>query len=119
MDTRVRRVIDQLSKDLTRDADLKTLAISVNLSSSRLRHLFKDETGLTPAQYLKRLRLERARELMDGSFLRLKEVLPQLGINDESHFVKDFKKKHGLPPIKYRHRGRNVRDSYSQNFCDD
>lgn len=118
MDIRVRRVIKELCKDLTRDADLKTLANSVNLSSSRLRHLFKDETGLTPAQYLKRLRLERARELMDDSFLRLKEVMPQVGISDESHFVKDFKKTHGLPPIKYRHRAARVRDSPSQNICD-
>lgn len=106
MDPRVRQVIDLLSEDLGRNIDIEALAKSVNLSSSRLRHLFKDETGLTPAQYLKRLRLERARELIDGSFLRLKEVMPQVGISDESHFVRDFKKKHGLPPIKYRHRHR-------------
>jgi len=111
MDYRVRRITKLLSDDLSRDVDLNALANSVNLSVSRLRHLFKDETGLTPAQYLKRLRLERARELMEESFLRLKEVMPQVGINDESHFVRDFKKKHGLPPIKYRHRGRRVRDS--------
>jgi AraC family transcriptional regulator of arabinose operon len=106
MDTRVRQAIDLLSEDLSLDVDIEALARSVNLSSSRLRHLFKDETGVTPAQYLKRLRLERARELIDGSFLRLKEVMPQVGISDESHFVRDFKKKHGLPPIKYRYRHR-------------
>jgi two-component system response regulator YesN len=111
MDIRVRQVITLLSQDLSRNVDIKALASSVDLSASRLRHLFKDETGLTPAQYLKRLRLERARELMEGSFLRVKEVMPQLGITDESHFVRDFKKTHGLPPIKYRHRTREVRDS--------
>jgi transcriptional regulator GlxA family with amidase domain len=82
MDIRVRRVINQLSKDLSSDANLEALANSVNLSSSRLRHLFKDETGLTPAQYLKRMRLERARELMEESFLRLKEGMPQVVISD-------------------------------------
>jgi two-component system response regulator YesN len=111
MDIRVRQVITLLSQDLSRNVDIKALASSVDLSASRLRHLFKDETGLTPAQYLKRLRLERARELMEGSFLRVKEVMPQLGITDESHFVTDFKKTYGLPPIKYRHRTRKVRDS--------
>ncbi|HEX5885249.1 MAG TPA: AraC family transcriptional regulator [Pyrinomonadaceae bacterium] len=111
MDIRVRQVITLLSQDLSRNVDIKALASSVDLSASRLRHLFKDETGLTPAQYLKRLRLERARELMEGSFLRVKEVMPQLGITDESHFVRDFKKTHGLPPIKYRHRTRKIRDS--------
>jgi AraC family transcriptional regulator, arabinose operon regulatory protein len=105
----VRQAIDLLSEDLTRDVVIEALARAVNLSPSRLRHLFKDGTGVTPAQYLKRLRFERARELLDGSFLRLKEVLPQVGISDESHFVRDFKKKHGMPPMKYRHRHRKRR----------
>lgn len=104
----MQQAIDLLSEDLSRNVDIEALAKSVDLSSSRLRHLFKDETGVTPAQYLKQLRLERARELIDGSFLRLKEVMPQVGISDESHFVRDFKKKHGLPPIKYRHRKRSA-----------
>lgn len=100
MDSRVRLAINLLSEDLSRDLDFKALAVYVNLSSSRLRHLFKEETGLTPAQYLKRLRLERARELLERSFLRLKEVMPQVGINDESHFVRDFKKVHGITPAR-------------------
>jgi len=102
MDPRVRQAIDLLSEDLSRPFNFNALAASVNLSPSRLRHLFKSEIGLTPAQYLKRLRIEGARKLLEGSFLRLKEVMPRVGVSDESHFVRDFKKAHGLPPIKYR-----------------
>lgn len=102
MDQRVRQAIDLLSEDLSRPFNFDALAASVNLSPSRLRHLFKSEIGLTPAQYLKRLRLEGARKLLEESFLRLKEVMPRVGVSDESHFVRDFKKAHGLPPIKYR-----------------
>jgi transcriptional regulator GlxA family with amidase domain len=108
MDLRVRQAIHLLSKDLSSDFDIKALAASVNLSPSRLRHLFKGETGLTPAQYLKTLRLERARELLEGSFLRLKDVMPQVGINDESHFVRDFRKAHGLSPRQYRQQTHKV-----------
>jgi transcriptional regulator GlxA family with amidase domain len=102
MDSRVQQAINLLSEDLGRPFDSQALAASVNLSPSRLRHLFKDETGMTPAQFLKRLRIEGARELLEGSFLRLKDVMPRVGVTDESHFVRDFKKTHGLPPIKYR-----------------
>ena len=115
MDSRVRQAINLLSEDLSRDFDSKALAASVNLSQSRLRHLFKDETGLTPAQYLKRLRLDHARELLDRSFLRLKEVMPLVGINDESHFVRDFKKAHGLPPRQYRQQARKSPHVYSHH----
>ena len=108
MDPRVLQAINLLSEDLSRNLDFIALAASVNLSPSRLRHLFKDETGLTPAQYLKYLRLERARELLEGSFLRLKEVMPLVGINNESHFVRDFKKAHGLPPRRYQQQSRQV-----------
>ena len=102
MDPRVQQAIDLLSEDLSRPFDACALAASVNLSPSRFRHLFKSEIGLTPAQYLKRLRIEGARKLLEGSFLRLKEVMPRVGVSDESHFIRDFKKTHGLPPIKYR-----------------
>lgn len=102
MDARLRQAIRLLSEDLSRPLDLEALARSLNLSPSRLRHLFKDETGLTPAQYLKRLRIERARELFEGTFLSLKEVMLQVGLGDESHFVRDFKKAHGMPPVSYR-----------------
>jgi len=43
MEPRVRQAIDLLPKDLSRDLDFKTLAASVNLSSSLLRQLFRDE----------------------------------------------------------------------------
>ena len=104
MDPRVLQAINLLSEDLSRPFSFEAVAASVNLSQSRLRHLFKDETGLTPAQYLKRLRIEGARKLLEGSFLRVKEVMTRVGVSDESHFVTDFKKAHGLPPIKYSHR---------------
>lgn len=102
MDLRLRQAISLLSEDPSRPLDLEALARSLNLSPSRLRHMFKDDTGLTPAQYLKRLRIERAKVLLERTFLSLKEVMLQVGVGDESHFVRDFKKAHGLPPIAYR-----------------
>jgi AraC-like DNA-binding protein len=102
MDPRLRQAIAMLAEDVSRPLDLEAISRSLNLSPSRLRHLFKDETGLPPAQYLKRLRIERARELFESTFLSLKEVMLRVGLSDESHFVRDFKKAHGMPPVRYR-----------------
>lgn len=75
---------------------------ALRLSPSRFRHLFKEETGLSPAQYIKRLRLGYARQLLEQSTLSVKEVMAAAGINDFSHFVRDFKTMHGLTPSKAR-----------------
>jgi transcriptional regulator GlxA family with amidase domain len=71
--------------------EIEDIANQVNLSASRFRHLFKQEMGISPNCFLRQLRLERAKHLVMGSFLTIKEIAAQVGINDISHFVKDYK----------------------------
>lgn len=70
---------------MNRKLFLDDLAESVNLSASRLRHLFKAEIGKTPTQYLRTRRMQEAKNL-----------------SDVSRFVRDFKMAFGSTPIKYR-----------------
>ncbi|SRR6266404_213600 len=102
MDRRVQAVINYMVEDLSRPLQLEELACLVNLSASRLQHLFKADTTMTPAQYFKFQRMRRAKELIETTFLSTKEIRMRLGINDESHFVRDFKKIFGLPPARYK-----------------
>ncbi len=82
------------------------MARGVNLSAARLRELFKQETGLSPIQYLRRLRAERAAYLLQTSFLSVKEVAFHTGSGDVSHFVRNFKKEYGVTPRKFRLRAQ-------------
>lgn len=54
--------------------------------------------------YLNELRLEKARELLEDErcFLQIKEIGHQVGLVNDSHFTRDFKKKYGLTPTEYR-----------------
>src|SRR5256885_15648099 len=88
--------------DVRGELSLKEFAQSVNLSVWRLCHIFKSEVGMPPIRYLRLLRMERAKELLESSFLSVKEIAHQVGLNDESHFVRDFKATYGFSPALYR-----------------
>lgn len=102
MDYRVQHVILLMSEDPSKGHSLSNLALAINISASRLRHLFKDEVGTTPKQYLKDLRLRVARELVETTALSMKQIMIRSGINDESHFLRDFKKTFGMTPVQCR-----------------
>ena len=88
--------------DVRGELTLTDCAHSVNLSVWRLSHIFKSDVGMPPIKYLKLLRMERAKGLLESSFLSVKEIAFQVGLNDESHFVRDFKSTYGYSPTTYR-----------------
>lgn len=85
---------------------LEEVARVVNLSQTRLRYLFKADTGATPAQYLKSLRMRKAKELLEETFLNVKQIMLRVGVKDQSHFVRDFRELYGHTPTEYRRRVR-------------
>jgi AraC-like DNA-binding protein len=93
-----------IDRNLHRKIDLGQIARSMNISASRLRHLIKDEAGISPLQYLKAQRIRRAIELLENSFLNIYQVMTSVGFKDLSHFTRVFKSIHGLPPAQYRKR---------------
>jgi transcriptional regulator GlxA family with amidase domain len=104
-------VISVLERSFEEHFSQLELAHRVNLSPSRLCHLFKIETGMAPLQYQKALKMEKARHLLETTFLSVKQIMKTVGIRDESHFVRDFKRHYGLSPLAYR--AKNQHDSKS------
>jgi AraC family transcriptional regulator, arabinose operon regulatory protein len=109
MDHRIRKMISMFSSDGRFDLSTNDTAAQVNLSVSRFRHLFKSETGMSPVQYVKTLKLKKAKELLETTPLSIKQIMAEVGIKDKSNFCRDFKKTYGLSPVKYR------RDSQSED----
>ena len=84
------------------EMDFVKIARCVNLSPSRLRHLFTIEAGISPNHYVRIVRLRRARTLMLQTFLSVKEVMSKSGFSDISHFVREYKKAFGETPSETR-----------------
>jgi two-component system response regulator YesN len=106
MDNRVRTVMAFMSNNLHRRLTSSQLAQTVRLSSTRLRHLFKDETGKSLTRYRRELQLQRAKYLLETTFLSVKEIAGMVGITTVSHFVRDFEKAYGATPARYAKRER-------------
>jgi AraC family transcriptional regulator, arabinose operon regulatory protein len=102
MDRRVEAARQLMEKNLKQSPTLSELASSVNLSASRLSHLFKTETGVSLGQYLRHARMESARHLLETSFLSVKQIMVCVGISDISHFARCFKDTYGVTPTEYR-----------------
>ena len=102
MDRRIELVISKIATETSSSWQVAELAELVNLSASRLRHLFKQETGTTPAHYLKELRLQKAELLLRTTFLSVKVIVSRVGLSSVGHFVRDFKRTYGASPTAYR-----------------
>lgn len=108
MDQRVQAVLDLLGDSISSTPTVKELAEAVNLSSPHLRRLFKAETGIPLNQYVKSLRLQKSKELMEHTFLNMKQIMFAVGVKDKSHFARDFKKLTGFTPTQYTARYRST-----------
>jgi transcriptional regulator GlxA family with amidase domain len=64
--------------------------------------LFREHTGQTPMQYLRRVRIERARLMLGNVDLSIKEIAGRCGFDDPYHFSRVFHQVDGLPPTLYR-----------------
>lgn len=102
MNERIKRVIEMMQGDPSKSLTLGKMAESVNLSAPYFCYLFKTITGVPPAKYLKALRMQQAATLLTTTFLSVKEIVRRVGLADESHFVRDFKRLYGRTPSEYR-----------------
>jgi transcriptional regulator GlxA family with amidase domain len=102
VDPRVRRVLALMEENYHRELSLDVLARAVSLSTWHLGHLFKNEVGASPFQHLRSLRMRRAGVLLATTFLSVKEIMYKVGVHDQSHFAKDFKRFYGTTPTRYR-----------------
>ena len=86
------------------EISLGSVAAHVSLSPSHLSAVFSRETGETFSQYLTRVRVDRARELLRTTALKVIEIAYQVGYSDPHYFSSVFKKVTGYSPTQFRAR---------------
>ncbi len=99
---RVGDVIGALERDYARSWTLPDLLKVAHMSRSHFMRVFRRATGQTPIEYLIRLRLQKAMELLRQSDLTITAIAMDVGFNDSNYFTRQFKAANGVSPSQYR-----------------
>jgi transcriptional regulator GlxA family with amidase domain len=88
--------------------DLETMAQAACFSKFHFLRLFREAYGETPGRYLARVRLERARTLLETTDRRVTDICLDVGYESLSSFTIAFRNRFGTPPDRYRRRWISV-----------
>lgn len=91
-------ILEHISEDISID----DLAFQLGLSKFYFLKEFKKFTGITPYQFILKLKLEKAQELLRSTNKSLSEIAYELSFSDQSHFSRLFTKTFGESPKKYK-----------------
>ncbi|QHW31370.1 AraC family transcriptional regulator [Paenibacillus rhizovicinus] len=91
-----------LDENFTQPVELRTLAELSGYSEDHFRHLFKEQTGLPPGQYILRKRLEAAKDRLLHTAQTVSAIGMDCGFSTTSQFIELFKRSFGVTPLQYR-----------------
>jgi AraC family transcriptional regulator, arabinose operon regulatory protein len=106
-DERIASVIERIEARPNHRHTCSQLAATVNLSPSRLRHLFRQTTGVSISTFINQQRHIYATALLRDPNLSIKEIMLSLGFAHSSNFDRWFRKEHGCSPSEYRRAPEN------------
>lgn len=93
---------DYINHHYSEKLSLDMLSKRIALSPVYFHKLFKNYYGLTPAEYLLKIRLSAAKQLLITTNASAAEIAAECGFSSQSYFNYSFKKQTGVSPIKYR-----------------
>ena len=100
LEARVLKVMQLVESGPSRT--IRDLALEINLSPSHLQRLFKHQTGVSIGEWLSEQRLQRAAQLLEKSYLSVKEIAHTVGYEHPSSFIRAFERRFTQPPARYR-----------------
>lgn len=100
--TRINNIINYINKNLSRNITLKEIAEKYHLNYHFLSHFIKDKIGMSFQEYLNKIRLDRAENMLANSNSNISDIAISTGFSSTSYFNKLFKKKYKCSPSEYR-----------------
>lgn len=102
-DLRVVEILSLLQSRYQNKIEGKDIEAHLHMNFDYLNRLFKTQIGLTIFEYLKIFRINKAKELLTNSNMKMYEIAELTGFPNEYHFSRVFTRTVGISPGKYRH----------------
>jgi AraC-like DNA-binding protein/ligand-binding sensor protein len=99
---KIRKIIEFIDQNFTKKLTSEEVSRQGGLSTSRCLHLFKEETGMSLSEYIKRLRVNYGKYLLLNTEINIADCAIEAGFYDQSHFTKTFKQVEKIPPSQFR-----------------
>jgi AraC-like DNA-binding protein len=99
-ESRVQKILQMVESGMA--GSVRELALELNLSPAHVQRLFKEETGMRMGEWLCEQRLQKAAQLLAGSYLSVKEIAHIVGYEHSSSFIRAFERRFLQPPSRYR-----------------
>ena len=99
---RLRRIKELVHAKIDHDLTLEDMAQSVDLSITHFCQMFRNSTGQSPHQFVLRLKVERAKEMLRTADVRVLDVAVACGFKTQQHFARVFRTISGTSPTEYR-----------------
>jgi AraC-like DNA-binding protein len=96
--SKIDKALKEIHANYQKDLNVEKLAGIVNMSVSAFHHTFKDVTASSPIQYIKKVRLSKARDLIRDEELRINEAARSVGYESVTQFSREFKRYFGSSP---------------------
>lgn len=100
----LKKAKEYINENYNKDITVKKIANYLYISDYYLCHLFKENLNYTVNDYITRVRVEKAVELMNNREMNIKDIMYKVGFSSQSHFTKIFKKILGVTPGVYRNK---------------
>ncbi|MFH5182443.1 response regulator [Paenibacillus sp. TAB 01] len=98
----IQAVIETIRSRYNENLKVFEIAKEIGFTENYLSVLFKKETGETIMDYLTRIRMDQARELLKDQSYKIYEISEMVGYSDSNYFSKLFKKMEGMYPLEFR-----------------
>lgn len=99
---KIQQAIEYIRDNYDKDLNMAVVSNHISMNYSLFSYVFKQYTGTNFVNYLKEIRIEAAKRLLEETDMKVLDISSQVGYENEKHFMKTFKAACGVSPTEYR-----------------